>query len=384
MSRNPKSLAVIVMVWLSIATVSISWLSVLFAMFVQPDLEQIPIEKLIENIQQQIADDPEDSNLQMNLGRVYAMAYADKEVEFQVATFNGGPFDTLQPWLGHRHSHVPFARQAGRTGDAGKGDAGKSREGVDDEANANLDRAIERFRKAVELDDKNLTAKLSLAWCLDQSGSEMESLEAYRGVIAEGWIAEKDLKFGGVRFRSIVAEAASYLKPKLDATSDADEIADLDEKIEAISRIARPITPIAIPLGDAVDFGSVYDAETTVRFDADGSGVEKNWTWIKPGAGWLVYDQKGDGKIKSALQLFGNVTFWCFWSDGYQAMKSLDENGDRFLSGTELQHVAIWQDKNSNGISDAGEVRTLESHGIVGLRCTASEYRDEQANSTLR
>jgi hypothetical protein len=38
-------------------------------------------------------------------------------------------------------------------------------------------------------------------------------------------------------------------------------------------------------------------------------------------------------EITSALQLFGNVTFWMFWRDGYAAMSALDDNGDGVLSG---------------------------------------------------
>jgi hypothetical protein len=74
------------------------------------------------------------------------------------------------------------------------------------------------------------------------------------------------------------------------------------------------------------------------------------------------------------LQLFGNVTFWCFWNDGYQAMRSLDANGDRELSGNELRNLAIWIDRNSNGISEAGEVCNPGMLGIVAISCRASEY----------
>ena len=65
-------------------------------------------------------------------------------------------------------------------------------------------------------------------------------------------------------------------------------------------------------------------------------------------AGWLVYDPKGKGDITSSLQLFGNVTFWLFWENGYHALASLDDNGDGVLTGDELKGLAIWHDASQS------------------------------------
>lgn len=84
---------------------------------------------------------------------------------------------------------------------------------------------------------------------------------------------------------------------------------------------------------------------------------------------WLVYDQQHSGQIDSALQLFGNVTFWMFWKHGYEPLSALDDNRDGELRGAELDHLAIWHDANANGISEAGEVKPLSEHGIVAISC---------------
>jgi hypothetical protein len=164
-------------------------------------------------------------------------------------------------------------------------------------------------------------------------------------------------------------EALTYLVPLLDPVKDKAEIADLAKKEETLLARPRAITPIAIPLADAVAASEILDDAARVRFDADGSALDREWTWISDKAGWLVWDPTGRGEIRSALQLFGNVTFWLFWSNGYEALCSLDDTGDGLLAGSELNHLAIWRDRNSNGISDAGEVRPLSAHGIAGLSC---------------
>jgi hypothetical protein len=69
------------------------------------------------------------------------------------------------------------------------------------------------------------------------------------------------------------------------------------------------------------------------------------------------------------LQLFGSVTFWLFWPNGYEALRALDDNHDGSLAGRELAGMAIWRDGNSDGVSDSGEVKPLSQWGIVKLSC---------------
>jgi len=164
-------------------------------------------------------------------------------------------------------------------------------------------------------------------------------------------------------------EAAGYLIPLLDAKTDADEIEGLKTRVAVLGKLPRPVTPIAIPLKDGLSARDLEDRTASVAFDADGSALGKRWTWITPDAAWLVHDPKHTGKITSGLQLFGNVTFWCFWENGYEALRSLDDNGDGIISGAELAGLALWHDANGNGICDEGEVRPLSAHGIVSLSC---------------
>jgi hypothetical protein len=201
-----------------------------------------------------------------------------------------------------------------------------------------------------------------------------------------GWNKEKDMKFASLGWHSVVAETQKYLKPHLDAKADREEIARNDKRIAQLRGIPRPVTPIAIPLADDLTVDDLEDRSASVLFDADGSGEIKRWSWITPNAAWLVYDRKGSGQITSALQMFGNVSFWCFWDNGYQALAALDNDNDGRLSGPELAGLALWHDANSNGVSDSGEVRQLAAYNIVALSCRWQEdgsHPDEIAFSPL-
>ncbi|MEM7041004.1 MAG: hypothetical protein AAF570_28835, partial [Bacteroidota bacterium] len=90
--------------------------------------------------------------------------------------------------------------------------------------------AIAEFKKAVELVENSLTARLSLAWCNDQAGNDKEAIKMYREIIKKAWEEEKAMTRAGLRWRSVVAEAGGYLKAKLDKEKDKKEIRSLDEK----------------------------------------------------------------------------------------------------------------------------------------------------------
>ena len=268
-------------------------------------------------------------------------------------------------WFGYDTPAVPFPKPM------------KADPKVQAVADKHLEQAIAEYKKAVELGPDDPRAQLGYAWCLDQAGKKEEAIAQYRKTIEKEWENEKKKQEAfGFNF-SIVIEAAGYLKPHLDKEKDKAEIAALDEKIAHLNKLPRAVTPIAIPLQAGLSALDITAAEARVAFDADGSGEAKHWSWIRPNAAWLVYDRRGEGKPASALQLFGNVTFWCFWENGYHALAALDDNGDRRISGAELAGLALWQDLNSNGVADPGEVRTLTEHGITSLNC---DYKIDTAH----
>lgn len=169
--------------------------------------------------------------------------------------------------------------------------------------------------------------------------------------------------------RTLFEEAARYLIPLLDPVTDRDEIADLRKGVKDAEGQGRVITPIAIPLEDGLAAADIEDHHRQVAFDADGSGLPKRWTWIRPDAAWLVFDRFDERRITSGLQLFGSVTFWLFWQNGYDALRSLDDNGDGSIAGRELEGLSLWQDRNSNGVSERDEVRPVTAWGIASLSC---------------
>jgi hypothetical protein len=132
------------------------------------------------------------------------------------------------------------------------------------------------------------------------------------------------------------------------------------------------ITPIVFSLEKHTSLADLLAANTKVRFDLDGDGVTELWPWVKPTTGILVWDTEQRGQITSGRQMFGSVTWWLFFEDGYHALDALDDSRDGFLTGGELEGIRVWFDRNSDGISRPDEVVSLAELGIISISTRAS------------
>jgi hypothetical protein len=140
---------------------------------------------------------------------------------------------------------------------------------------------------------------------------------------------------------------------------------------------SRIRTPIVFSPDRARPLSDLLDPSTTTSFDLDGSGVPQAWTWIARDTALLCWDPTRSGRITSGRQLFGSVSWWLFFANGYDALDALDDDRDGKLTGAELRGLAAWFDRNGNGISDSGEVIPIEELGIVELSCRATDHVGE-------
>jgi tetratricopeptide (TPR) repeat protein len=328
-------------------------LSALYAML---EVRQVPIDRLLANLEAARKADPQNVQHEINIARLYGMAYALRSN--QVPAIKGLQ-DKEEPWYGHAPNLVPYTSKP------------LSDEERQSQAGTALARAIDHYEAALRLKPDDPLAHLGYGWMLQQRGDTMRAIAEYRRVIADAWPAEQNAIRASFR-PFFTVEAAGYLIPLLDPAADRAEIETLRARQSQLQALPRPITPIAIPLDDRLDAGGLVDRAARVRFDADGSGRRSEWTWITSRSGWLVYDATGSGRISSALQWFGTVTFWLFWQNGYEALAALDDDASGELTGRELRGLAIWLDANQNGVSEPGEVRPIDAYGIVGLSCRST------------
>jgi hypothetical protein len=349
--------------------------------YVVQEVRQIPFAQLSQNLRRAMRTEPRNPQWVHNLARAHAMVWALRTDSLSVRAGDGSwryeapetpeaasirrrrsdsaARNANDVWFGYEPPLVPFNRVVSV--------ADSKRLRV---AAAHFDTAMSLYKQAVALDSADLIIRLGEAWLKSQTSDRHGAVERLRSImrdVAKPRPPGRQYWFAGGR--SVRLEAARYLVPLLDPANDRDEIASLERQIFEEVNAPRAVTPIAVPLRDGMSARSMEDLRASVLFDADGSGIRKRWTWIAPNAAWLVHDPSRSGRVTSALQLFGNVTFWMFWSNGYDALASLDDDHDGELRGAELTSLALWHDANGNGVSEAGEVRPVSAHDIVAFAC---------------
>lgn len=117
-------------------------------------------------------------------------------------------------------------------------------------------------------------------------------------------------------------------------------------------------------------------ASSGVKFDLFATGNTVNTGWVSGSDGLLVLDRNHDGLINSGSELFGSATTLANGqkaTDGYAALKEFDANSDSQISKDDavFADLGVWVDANSNGLTEAGEVKTLASLGITSISTEA-------------
>lgn len=173
------------------------------------------------------------------------------------------------------------------------------------------------------------------------------------------------------------AEGVWYLDENCQSVNPA----DYDEVLDA-GTLRWKSSPISLVWEEGLNI----EAETTLAsfpLEPGKHGWFYEWK-ASDKAPLLVYDPEHRGVITSAHQLFGT---WSFggkrhaalggaasaavpWDNGFEALATLDSDGDGLLSGEELIPLGLWFDKNRDGVSQPGEVRTLAETGVVTLYFT--------------
>jgi len=337
------------------------------ATFVMPEIRTVPVDRLVTNLEAQIKQAPGNVELHLNLARLHAMAYALKTSDARVRGSDELWFESPAPKL------IPYEAKPAASVDQAA------------EAAQHLRAAASEYDAVLELDSSNLLGRLGHGWVLEQAGHRSEAIAEYRAVVERAWPKESTNTRTGIGTRYYTDEAVDYLVPLLDRDKDRAEIDTLRARQKTLRSLPRAVTPLALRLSanrHACD--PPIAPERRVRFDADGSGLREAWTWITSDAAWLVHDARQTGSITSALQLFGSVTFWLFWENGYHALAALDDDRDGELRGRELAELAVWQDLNSNGVSEPGEVRPLAAADIVALAVTGQRSGDPDVAAWAR
>ncbi|MFC0168281.1 SdrD B-like domain-containing protein [Pseudoduganella danionis] len=140
------------------------------------------------------------------------------------------------------------------------------------------------------------------------------------------------------------------------------------------------ITPIAIDLnGDGIH--TIAREAMTGSFDLLGTGKAIQTGWLSASDGFLAIDSNGNGSIDDISELFGGAAK----GSGFAKLETYDSNHDGVVDAKDAQFASlrIWQDANSNGKTDAGELMSLEQAGVASLKVSYVELPFVDANNNV-
>jgi hypothetical protein len=130
--------------------------------------------------------------------------------------------------------------------------------------------------------------------------------------------------------------------------------------------------------------------ENGVVFDFYGNGaprLQMAWTSANDDDAWLAFDRNGNAFIDNGSELFSSVApqpdpTLPEIRNGFNALIQFDKpenggNNDGKISRRDaiFTSLRLWQDVNHNGVSETGELRTLQDAGLATIDLDYKELR---------
>lgn len=158
-----------------------------------------------------------------------------------------------------------------------------------------------------------------------------------------------------------------------------DALTRIDAAISASQGAYRIVyyDPLVLDLdGDGVETVA-SNGLNGLLFDQNGDGIRTATGWASADDGLLVRDLNGNGTVDSGVELFGDstaLTAGGMASNGFAALADMDSNGDGVVDAADANYaqLQIWRDLNQDGVSDAGELFSLQQLGIQSLNVSPS------------
>ena len=122
--------------------------------------------------------------------------------------------------------------------------------------------------------------------------------------------------------------------------------------------------PIVLDLdGDGFHFKSLSEG---IKFDLDSDGISETVSWVSEKDALLAIDFDGSGTIDNSQELVSEQMAGRSYGSAMEALQSLDGNSDGRLDANDaaFSDLLVWQDANSNGLSEDNELSTLIEAGI--------------------
>lgn len=124
------------------------------------------------------------------------------------------------------------------------------------------------------------------------------------------------------------------------------------------------LPPVVLDL----DKSGIGRSRVEVAFDVDGDGSKEIISWISAGQAFLALDRDHSGQIESGDEI-SFVQDLAGAKTDLEGLAAYDSNGDHIFDARDARfgEFLMWQDADSDGISDPGELKSLAAGGIASI-----------------
>lgn len=190
------------------------------------------------------------------------------------------------------------------------------------------------------------------------------------------WAGGADFQIGDFGATTLTTSPVVFTVPVQVVDGDGDVSANANIQITALT----PAAPIVLDLdGDGAEFLSTAAG---VAFDYAGDGNPESTAWVGADDGLLAIDSNGNGLVDNGSEIV-------FGGNGLTDLQGLaanyDSNKDGVLDANDADFAkfGVWQDANSNGVTDAGEFRSLTDAGITSINLVSDGVEYAAANGEV-
>lgn len=130
--------------------------------------------------------------------------------------------------------------------------------------------------------------------------------------------------------------------------------------------------------------GDGFTWAASVEFDMDADGIQDSTPWIEGDNALLVLDRNGDGSINDISEISFIYDLPGARTD-MEGLKAFDSNNDGNLDAADARYneFSVWQDTNSNGISEEEELLSLEEVGVASISLELSATNEYSGLDTV-